>query len=361
MDIYRIGDCTYEEKVDTWRLAGWKAGTPENGKVEVQFAYENILKSKKNYKLVGESQYITREFYYMTNEDVAKILRAGLPVNLSFTYMKDFSTEKIRLLWNENSKLPSFKGKYCCFDGEAIFDHMDFQERVDFTGAIAGTAIFRHCNFQNNDKLKFKFVNNLKILDCVVAQTLQITGAEILSLKDTISLGYIYCDWEKNSLGNAILSNEETMEEKGRQFSLMKQDYHKIGSYENEDKAFVEYMRCRRERLKNSWMRALDKLIDCIGGYGTKPSHVAITMLVVWGVFGGIFTGLDLIGGGLSHGLYGHWIDGFYFSGITFLTIGYGDIAPMLVITKILAPIEGALGLFLMSYFTISVVRRTLR
>ena len=54
-------------------------------------------------------------------------------------------------------------------------------------------------------------------------------------------------------------------------------------------------------------------------------------------------------------------LDAIYYSGITFLTIGYGDIHPANLLAKILSVIEGFLGIFLMSYFTVSFVRKLLR
>jgi len=50
-----------------------------------------------------------------------------------------------------------------------------------------------------------------------------------------------------------------------------------------------------------------------------------------------------------------------YFSAITFLTVGYGDIAPNNEFVALLAGAEGFIGLFMMSYFTVAVVRRLLR
>ena len=55
------------------------------------------------------------------------------------------------------------------------------------------------------------------------------------------------------------------------------------------------------------------------------------------------------------HGL--EFLESLYFSGITFTTIGYGDIAPIGV-TRFIAVIEGFLGVLLISSFLVSLVRR---
>jgi hypothetical protein len=50
----------------------------------------------------------------------------------------------------------------------------------------------------------------------------------------------------------------------------------------------------------------------------------------------------------------------FYHSGITFFTIGYGDVFPQ-GLSRIVSGVEGFIGVFMMSYFTVAFVRKVLR
>ncbi|WP_027400479.1 potassium channel family protein [Anaerovorax odorimutans] len=508
---YKIGDISYKNHLGTWRIVGYNVKTPKHGIIEVEFEYSDLLKQKENKKLV-------REFYYVTNLDIAAKLEANEKIDLSFSYIKDFNISVIQSHCKKEVSFYSFKAEYACFDGETAFDNakmddgeisfdyaifgngdtsffntkfgdsdvsfynVDFQRgavsfaeanfgkgnidfeytifgsgnaaftlaifgsgnvsfdgaifetgdvlfldtnfgegdvsfeytnfgqgniifdraafgcgevlfdhcifekgsvkfletdfsfskvifnkikfenaSLDMTGSIAESVSFQNCNFDNHNKLNFLYVDSLKVLKCIINKTLKITGAKTLSLKGSINLGSIYCNWEEEKVCEAIKNNEDEEKDKKHQFLMLKLNYHKIGEYLEEDKAFVEYMRCRRKELKSKWRISLDKLIDIIGVYGTKPGRVAITMLLIWIFFGIVFTVIGNIDGALTQGFSDHWINGFYFSAVTFVTIGYGDVVPLLAVAKILAPIEGVMGLFLMSYFTVAVVRITLR
>jgi hypothetical protein len=86
-------------------------------------------------------------------------------------------------------------------------------------------------------------------------------------------------------------------------------------------------------------------------------SFVFITMLYVLLI---LFTSADIVS---SVGDPDHLpliTKSIYHSAITFLTIGYGDYYPSGYI-RWLSGIEGFVGLFLMSYFTVAFVRKVLR
>ncbi|MFA0815214.1 MAG: potassium channel family protein [Anaerofustis sp.] len=54
-------------------------------------------------------------------------------------------------------------------------------------------------------------------------------------------------------------------------------------------------------------------------------------------------------------------LKGCYFSTITFFTIGYGDVLPANAWSAVLSGAEGFVGVVLMSYFTVALVRKLLR
>lgn len=161
-------------------------------------------------------------------------------------------------------------------------------------------------------------------------------------------------------------------------------------------KAKCEARYGRRERLKYSMARLLTKpkfllqsvgakikdffkrlsshilywfqwiIFDKVGLYATDPIRVLTSMLFIYLIFVCCYIVFGLTG--VADVIYGigdeHVLSvvakSFYFSAVTFLTIGYGDFYPV-GISRGFAATEGFIGLFLMSYFTVAFVRKILR
>lgn len=83
---------------------------------------------------------------------------------------------------------------------------------------------------------------------------------------------------------------------------------------------------------------AVSVFLNWLWGYGEKPHRLTLVMAVAIVFFGMIQYWLDGIPG---NSLGAH----LYFSGVTFLTIGYGDLVPVEPIPRLLAVIEGAVGI----------------
>ena len=99
------------------------------------------------------------------------------------------------------------------------------------------------------------------------------------------------------------------------------------------------------------------KAIDLLGSF-LWPGRIAVTGLIGYLVFAVAYYAVP----GMRFTLNGHSIGGIgileamYFSGITFTTIGYGDLSP-LGLARFLAVIEGLFGLLTGSAFLVSLVR----
>jgi hypothetical protein len=93
---------------------------------------------------------------------------------------------------------------------------------------------------------------------------------------------------------------------------------------------------------------------------------VLLSVFVFWVFFGFTYFLIDLSGFGKTVSAVKNpdnlsaFLQSFYHSAITFFTIGYGDVYPVGV-SRIISGIEGFMGVFMMSYFTVAFVRKVLR
>lgn len=194
-------------------------------------------------------------------------------------------------------------------------------------------------------------------------------------------LGKIYIDWDKNKVKELIYKQKKsTLETKADQFRILKQNFNQTGQYNDEDKAYIEFKRCEsKDNLQKSvkkdkrnsiwaypsyWFK--DLVFDKAGLYATDPMRVLWSMVITYVFFSVIFVLIYYINaGGFSVddgpvGFMNYLGRSFYFSAITYLTVGYGDICPIGQ-NRWLASVEGFVGVFLMAYFTVAFVRKILR
>ncbi len=279
------------------------------------------------------------------------------------------------------------KGKldfqYAVFgDGEVNFSNSRIEE-VDFkyTDFGAGDIIFfqselekcrfKYCDVVGNTDLRFKNIKQLIFEDCFIDKAINMKSSEkykvlignSLFVRTTINASLLVDD----SFVRTIIKQEQKLEDKVEALRILKVNANKLGLYDQEDIVYRALRRVERP-TKNHLLRGLDYLFDLIGNYGTSPLRILVTILLVVFIFGLIFTYSPMfmirsvsIDNKLVVTTINNLFEGLYLSGITFLTIGYGDITPVGWFSIIAVLVEGFLGVFLMSYFTVSVVRKTLR
>ena len=201
-----------------------------------------------------------------------------------------------------------------------------------------------------------------------------------LNLTGVRNMGDIFISWDDNRVLDLIECQTNTnFHEKAEQFRLLKEEFRDTGRYLDEDKAYVYF---KRYELKDQFEQAKSKgtlqtllfipnflfqriVFDWIGLYATNPFRVLFSIVTVNFIFSGIYSLLYSSVNYLTclvsfNGLSEKVWTNLYFSAITFFTVGYGDCSPMGYF-KIIAPIEGFIGVFLMSYFTVAFVRKILR
>lgn len=279
--------------------------------------------------------------------------------------------------------------------GKVFFSYTHFNKGdLIFNNASAQILIFESNTFSSHIDLRLKEIEELIVQDCIIEKTIKCHGSvsyKKLSLHNTVNLGQIYIYWDNNGVFDAIsngikISRESdknnlqfTIEEKASQFRMLKENFHNIGYYEDEDCAYKAYMDCKTESLNwfkeafekgkrknllkgickglgSVFKKLFYKAFGLISGYGTKPLRIlgsAVISIILCGFAYSPFVSKTFSFMSIWRGLY--------FSTITFLTIGYENMKPLSEFPAILSGIEGFIGLFLMSFFTVAVARKLLR
>lgn len=246
----------------------------------------------------------------------------------------------------------------------------------------------KECNINNYINLQLKKCDYLDLSNSIFRDIINIKAGykenvniKKLNIIGMQNLGRINIDWKANNVKKLIKNqeNETTHREKSEQFRTLKENFHKIGQYDDEDKAYVEFrkheMRAELEDnkvnigFKKFWNKIIINfkifVMEKIGLYGTSPMKVMKSMvwtLLFFSIFYLLpFFKFNQIKVFSNNTILNKVLTSVYHSIVTFLTIGYGDINPANFLTVIFSGIEGFIGLFLMAYFTVAFVRKVLR
>jgi len=282
-------------------------------------------------------------------------------------------------------------------EGKVNFARANFgEDKVDFSGARVTKIIFKYNSFVNLI-CKFNECEYLIFEEIFINGSIRYPNKPIIKSLDSKNIynhGKMYLSWDETQIHKAIYNSDASLKDKKETFLLFKENFRNIGRYDDEDKAYVEFKKTELranfiESIKGRWWKKFKLLykipeflfkwfvFEQIGKYGTAPGRIILSMLVTVISFGFIyssslisisekkFSGSAIIEFlckfGLDSELLNNFFSGLYYSFITFLTIGYGDIAPTNLACALLSGLEGFLGLFLMAYFTIAFARKVLR
>ncbi|QAA34868.1 ion channel [Clostridium manihotivorum] len=281
-------------------------------------------------------------------------------------------------------------------EGKIVFKAAEFKGKpISFSDSTIDELIFKDSIFIEHVNMRLKYCRSLVLENCIIEKTFDLASSskkvvniEAFNVLNTKNLGQIYIDWKMNKVKEMVYSqgDKTNFQEKANQFRLLKENFRNIGRYNDEDLAYLEFKRCesiyklRGENLPPDSNKKIHKIrrymiypfkwfvLDFVGNYATNPFRIGFTMLITVITFAGIYTlpFVKLDGDKFSYykeisPILQKALQGLYHSIATILTIGYGDVNPGNIYAMLLSGIEGFMGMFLMSYFTVDFVRKILR
>ena len=273
-------------------------------------------------------------------------------------------------------------------DTDISFERTKFGDGdVSFFESTFNSISLKSCHLDHYFDLRLAKATLLDITDTIVRDIVDVepydfpVDIKIIDMSGMRLLGKLYIDWRQNKCEKAIINQEgTTLGQKAEQFRILKENFSNTGKYEDEDRAYIMFKRYDAK----SWLTEQQErggiwrifsyiphsfqwvVFDKIGLYATSPGRVLLSVVVFWFFFGSIYFFIDLTGLGKTVSSVENpdqlsvLVQSFYHSAITFFTIGYGDVYPV-GLSRLISGLEGFMGVFMMSYFTVAFVRKVLR
>lgn len=240
---------------------------------------------------------------------------------------------------------------------ELIFTNANINS-LDIRESNINTITFTRCLFNGVSQIE-SVVEKILIENSVISSIFKINISEIkeLGFDNTVNIGKIYfSNFDKciTALMNHIIRLTESEQ---NQMLMLKENFRQLGEFSNEDYCHLQYQKLKTKNEKNIFKKMVCIAQYLISGYGTKPLNMLLFIMIMILGFALIFDFVSTIQfSGAST-----FSDYVYISGITFFTVGYGDILPLNKLTKIVSIIEAFCGVASMSYFIVVLSRKIIR
>ena len=311
---------------------------------------------------------------------IIDVPRIDISNSLKISFQDCIFTGDVRLGNRENKDL-SVLFNHVCINGYLSISGVECKKDVSLSSVIA-----KEIRVINSEVEKLSLwtskTSSLKLQNSSIGEYISLSNELGFVQKYQTNIKKSSSSGDKINLSSQLKSDEK-LEEDYNDFNALKYpkeaDYKKLSSSEkkssiSETLEFIFKNNSsklnRRQQSKIKYLQGLNnldsgfqKLIYWMFGGLIRPSFILIIMALVIVLFGVIFANLGLYnasclegGDSCSPRTLGFW-EALYYSGISFTTIGYGDIYPVSSI-RYMAILEGVLGVLLSSCLVVSLTRK---
>ena len=254
------------------------------------------------------------------------------------------------------------------FNGRAYFAYANFSCDANFASAIFSEgANFMHATFSDDAYFWHVYFSGKTYFDSVnFSGDAEFTSAEFdeVDFSNTVfSRTFILHDADFKRIKVSWNSLKDLYSFDGPTYIKLIKNFREIEQFEDADDAYYQYRRVSQDNKKWSLSKLEDVVAWLTCGYGVKPAYP-----LIWGV--GIILGSAFIywlGSGIRRlkeideddNRVSFW-DAFYFSMVTFTTLGYGDWYPV-GRYRIVVIIEGLIGWLLLALFLVTLANVMIR
>lgn len=227
-------------------------------------------------------------------------------------------------------------------------------DSVDIREAHIDFLEFKRCKFLEPVEIHGD-IQKLHINDCLNSTVFKLSVSKIrkITFSGTINNGKLCFADFASVMQNLITESYGDAE----QLLMLKENFRQTGEYENEDMWHLYFQRLKTKRERNVLKKLGRNTLDVISGYGTKPFRMLLVILATIVLFGTLYYFIPF----LTYQGVTTWLEHIYASGITFFAVGYGDLFPQNIITKMLSLVEALLGVTATSYFLVLLSRKVIR
>ncbi|GAA3659493.1 potassium channel family protein [Asaccharospora irregularis] len=249
------------------------------------------------------------------------------------------------------------------FRADVFFNYTNFKETVSFRDSV----FLENCNFYKTifdeeyvnkkifERLKFKGQN---LIVNKVENLPRLDGAVFSQCSKVIIRDIVYL--KKGYLAGKI--NYRIARIQAKKIG----DYESIGYYYYKERTYgTKVMKKDDYPTYNEYLSArfFDILSKYTIGYGERPWNILIITIIIISVFAFfyMFTEINKIFSYNPKEIIKIYMDFWYFSMVTFATVGYGDIVVGTILGKILVSIEVFLGVTVAATWASVVIKRMIR